>query len=173
MIWAGRFDVARIALLGTGLLGSGMVRRFLKNGRRVTVWNRSAEKARALEEDGATAAASAVDAVSGVDHVHIVLSDDRVVDGVLEQIVPALKADAIVIDHSTTLPEETKRRAERMRAKGVRFLHAPVFMSPLTATLFSSGFLLVIVLSSILRFRESPIATPHVPSPAPMTPARL
>jgi 3-hydroxyisobutyrate dehydrogenase-like beta-hydroxyacid dehydrogenase len=133
MIWMGRFAVARIALLGTGLLGSGMVRRFLKNGRPVTVWNRSVDKARALEALGATAAASAEDAVTGADHVHIVLSDDRVVDGVLEQIGPVLKADAIVIDHSTTLPEETKRRAERMRAKGVRFLHAPVFMSPLMA----------------------------------------
>jgi 3-hydroxyisobutyrate dehydrogenase len=122
--------VAQLALLGAGLLGSGMVRRFLKNGRRVTVWNRSAEKARALEKDGATAAASAADAVRGADRVHIVLSDDRVVDAVLEQIVPALKPGAIVIDHSTTLPEETKRRVERMRAKGIRFLHAPVFMSP-------------------------------------------
>ena len=122
--------MAQLALLGTGLLGSGMVRRFLKNGSRVTVWNRSAEKARALEQDGATAAASAVDAVKGMDRIHIVLSDDRVVDGVLEQIVPSLKPGAIVIDHSTTLPEETKRRAERMRAKAVRFLHAPVFMSP-------------------------------------------
>jgi 3-hydroxyisobutyrate dehydrogenase-like beta-hydroxyacid dehydrogenase len=98
------------------------------------VWNRSAEKARVLERDGAIAAASAADAVRDADRIHIVLSDDRVVDGVLEQIVPAAKAGAIVIDHSTTLPEETKRRAERMRAKGVRFLHAPVFMSPQMAT---------------------------------------
>ena len=122
--------MAQLALLGTGLLGSGMVRRFLKNGSRVTVWNRTAERARALEHDGATAAASAVDAVKDMDRIHIVLSDDRVVDAVLEQIVPSVKPGAIVIDHSTTLPEETKRRAERMRAKAVRFLHAPVFMSP-------------------------------------------
>jgi len=126
--------VARTALLGTGLLGSGMVRRFLTKGVRVTVWNRSADKARALEKDGAIVAASAAEAVRDADRIHIVLSDDRVVDGVLDQIVPALKAGAIVIDHSTTLPEETKRRAERMRAKAVRFLHAPVFMSPQMAT---------------------------------------
>lgn len=126
--------MARTALLGTGLLGSGMVRRFLTKGVRVTVWNRSADKARALEKDGAIVAASAAEAVRDADRIHIVLSDDRVVDGVLDQIVPALKAGAIVIDHSTTLPEETKRRAERMRAKAVRFLHAPVFMSPQMAT---------------------------------------
>ena len=126
--------MAQLALLGTGLLGSGMVRRFLKNGSRVTVWNRSGDKARTLEKDGAQAAPSAADAVKDADHIHIVLSDDRVVDSVLEQILPALKSGAIVIDHSTTLPAETTRRAERMRAKGIRFLHAPVFMSPQMAT---------------------------------------
>jgi 3-hydroxyisobutyrate dehydrogenase-like beta-hydroxyacid dehydrogenase len=126
--------MAPIALLGTGLLGSGMVRHFLTTGASVTVWNRTAGKARALEADGATAAATPAEAVTGADHVHFVLSDDDVVDGILEQIVPALKRDAIVIDHSTTLPEGTKARFARMAARGVRFLHAPVFMSPQMAT---------------------------------------
>lgn len=122
--------MARIALLGTGLLGSGMVRRFLHHGARVTVWNRTADKARALEKYGASAAASAAEAVAQADRIHIVLSEDRVVDSVLEQIAPALESGAIVIDHSTTLPHPTKDRAQHMRAKGIRFLHAPVFMSP-------------------------------------------
>ena len=125
--------MSRIALLGTGLLGSGMVRRFLKQGKPVTVWNRTDGKARALATDGATVAASPAAAVDGADHVHIVLSEDSVVDPILDQIVPALKRGAIVVDHSTTLPEATKARTERMRARGVRFLHAPVFMSPLMA----------------------------------------
>jgi 3-hydroxyisobutyrate dehydrogenase len=122
--------VSRIALLGTGLLGSGMVRRFLHNRHEVTVWNRTASKARALEEDGATVAASPADAARGADRLHIVLSEDSVVDPILDAIVPALGRGAVVIDHSTTLPQTTKARFERMRARGVRFLHAPVFMSP-------------------------------------------
>jgi 3-hydroxyisobutyrate dehydrogenase-like beta-hydroxyacid dehydrogenase len=122
--------VTRIALIGTGLLGSGMARRFLKSGTPVAVWNRTAAKARALESEGAAAAASAADAATHADHVHLVLSEDTVVDDVLEQIAPALQTGAIVVDHSTTLPEGTKRRFERMHARGVRFLHAPVFMSP-------------------------------------------
>ena len=125
--------MARLALLGTGLLGSGMVRRFLKHGTPVTVWNRTADKAHALEKDGAVAADSPAKAVQGAHHVHLVLSEDRVVDSVVEQVAPALEPGAIVIDHSTTLPEQTKDRAERMHAKGIRFLHAPVFMSPLMA----------------------------------------
>jgi 3-hydroxyisobutyrate dehydrogenase len=123
-------SVARIALLGTGLLGSGMVRHFLKTGTPVTVWNRSEAKARALEADGATVAATPDAAVAGADHVHFVLPDDAVVDDVLKQTAPALKKGAIVIDHSTTLPEATRKRFERVRAQGIRYLHAPVFMSP-------------------------------------------
>jgi 3-hydroxyisobutyrate dehydrogenase-like beta-hydroxyacid dehydrogenase len=107
-----------------------MVQHFLRSGTVVTVWNRTESKARALEKLGARVAATPHDAVAGVDRVHFVLPDDKVVDAVLLQIGKALKADAIVVDHSTTLPEATKARAERLRGAGVRYVHAPVFMSP-------------------------------------------
>jgi 3-hydroxyisobutyrate dehydrogenase len=122
--------VARIALLGTGLLGSGMVRRFLAKGTPVVVWNRTEDKARALQADGATVAGSPAEAVAGADRVHLVLPDDAVVDGMLDRIASSLKKEAVVIDHSTTLPEKTKARAARMHERRVRYLHAPVFMSP-------------------------------------------
>jgi len=111
-----------------------MVRRFRKKGLDVAVWNRTAAKARALEAEGARAAASAAEAVSNAERVHVVLSEDAVVDAVLEEVVPALPRGAIVVDHSTTLPAGTKDRAERLHARGVRFLHAPVFMSPQMAS---------------------------------------
>ena len=125
--------MARIALLGTGLLGSGMVQRFLGAGTGVTVWNRTEHKARALQARGAAVASSPKDAAAGADRVHLVLPDDRIVDTILEQIGDGLR-DTIVVDHSTTLPEATKQRAERLRARGVRYLHAPVFMSPQMAS---------------------------------------
>ena len=126
--------MARIALLGTGLLGSGMVQNFLRSGTQVTVWNRTTEKARALERFGAAVAATPQDAVAGAERVHLVLPDDTIVNTILQQIGPALARDAIVVDHSTTLPEATKTRADQLRANKVRYLHAPVFMSPQMAT---------------------------------------
>jgi 3-hydroxyisobutyrate dehydrogenase-like beta-hydroxyacid dehydrogenase len=107
-----------------------MVRHFLKSGTAVTVWNRTESKARALESDGATVAASPEAAVAGAERVHFVLPDDNVVDAVLERITPVLPRGVIVIDHSTTLPEATKGRFERLRQATIRFVHAPVFMSP-------------------------------------------
>ena len=122
--------MATVGFLGTGLLGSGMVERMLRRGNAVTVWNRTAAKARALEPLGAKVAATPGDAVAGAEHVHMTLPDDAVVDEILAQVAPRLRSDATVIDHSTTSPRGTKARIPRLNAAGVRFIHAPVFMAP-------------------------------------------
>jgi 3-hydroxyisobutyrate dehydrogenase-like beta-hydroxyacid dehydrogenase len=107
-----------------------MVERMLRRGDAVTVWNRTVARARALEPLGAKVAATPQDAVAGAEHVHMTLPDDAVVDQILETVIPRLRKDAIVIDHSTTSPRGTKARIPRLNATGVRFIHAPVFMSP-------------------------------------------
>src|SRR5262245_7372793 len=122
--------MGNVAFLGTGLLGSGFVEAMLRRGESVTVWNRTESKARALEPLGATVTASAADAVAGADRVQMTLPDDAVVDQILAAILPALRPDAVVIDHSTTSPRGTKARIERMARSRVSFIHAPVFMSP-------------------------------------------
>ena len=54
-----------IAFFGTGLMGSGFVRRMRANGHQVNVWNRSPAKALALEADGAKAFADPAAALAG------------------------------------------------------------------------------------------------------------
>ena len=120
----------KIAFLGTGLMGTGFVRRMLSQGHQVTVWNRSADKAQALEAHGARACASAAEAVNGVDRVHLMVADDAVVDAILEPIVDAIPASAWIVDHTTTATTPTAERTKRWAARGRRFVHAPVFMGP-------------------------------------------
>ena len=122
--------MARVAFIGTGLLGGAMVEGMLRRGDAVTVWNRTEAKARVLESFGATVAATPGDAVAGADRVHMTLPDDEVVDQVVAAFTPGLSKDAIVIDHTTASPRGTKARVDRLNAAGVKFLHAPVFMSP-------------------------------------------
>ena len=122
--------MATVGFLGTGLLGGAMVEGMLRRGDEVTVWNRTESKARALEQFGAAVAASPGDAVAGADHVHLVLPDDAVVDQIVAAITPRLRPGAVIIDHSTTSPRGTKARLDEMQKAGVKFLHAPVFMSP-------------------------------------------
>jgi len=122
--------MASVAFLGTGMLGGAMVEGMLRRGDSVTVWNRTEAKARALQAFGATVAATPGDAVAGAGRVHMTLPDDEVVDQIVAALTPRLPKDAIVIDHSTTSPRGTMARVARLNAAGVKFLHAPVFMSP-------------------------------------------
>lgn len=133
----------RVAFLGTGLLGSGMVERALANGLAVTAWNRTLAKARALEPLGAAVATTPEQAVTGAARVHLVLQDDAAVDAVLERALPALAPDAIVVDHSTTSPSGTRARTAQLRQRGVRFVHAPVFMSPQMAREGTAGLMMI------------------------------
>ena len=126
---------AHIAFLGTGRLGAGFVQAALGRGDRVTVWNRTAEKAQALAAFGATVAATPADAVKGAERVHLVLSDDDAVESVIADCRGALPKDTIIVDHTTTLPALTAARATRLNAEGVKYLHCPVFIGPAAARL--------------------------------------
>lgn len=131
-----------IAFYGMGLLGSGFVRALRRRGEDVHVWNRSHDKAAALEADGARAFADPADAARGAARLHLTLSDDAAVDDVLERAWPGLAAGAVIVDHSTTSAAGVIARIERWRARGLTFVHAPVFMGPQNA-LESTGLMLV------------------------------
>jgi 3-hydroxyisobutyrate dehydrogenase-like beta-hydroxyacid dehydrogenase len=136
--------MSQIAYLGTGLLGSAFVEAAAKRGDRITVWNRTESKARALEQFGVRVASSPADAVRGATSVHLVLTDDDVVDDVIAALRPGLSPDAIILDHSTNLPARTAARARELNGQGVKYLHCPVFIGPPAAragkgTVLASG----------------------------------
>ena len=125
--------MTQIAFLGTGLLGAALAEAAAKRGDVVTAWNRTTEKARALEAFGVRVAATPAEAVRGARRVHLVLKDDAVVEDVVAALRPGLEADAVVVDHTTTQPALTADRARRLNAAGVRYLHCPVFIGPSAA----------------------------------------
>src|SRR6185312_556467 len=129
------------AFLGMGLLGSNFVKAMRRKGDEVQIWNRTASKAKALEEFGAKAFDTPADAVRGADLVHIVVKDDASVDEVLAAAAEGLKPGAIIIDHTTTSAKGAIERTAAWKAKGYTYLHAPVFMGPSNA-LDSTGYML-------------------------------
>ena len=132
----------KIAFFGTGLMGSGFVRRLRANGHEVNVWNRSAAKARALEADGAKAFDDPAAALAGAERVHLSLSDDAAVDAVLEPLAASIPTTAWIVDHTTTAVTPTAERIARWESRGRTFVHAPVFMGPANA-LEGTGLMLV------------------------------
>ncbi len=132
----------KIAFLGTGMMGSGFVRRLRANGHDVSVWNRSPAKAQSLAADGAVAFADPAAAVAGVGRIHLSLADDASVDGVLEPIAAAIPPGTWIVDHTTTAVTPTAERVARWDGRGRTFVHAPVFMGPSNA-LEGTGLMLV------------------------------
>jgi len=145
------------AFLGMGLLGSNFVRAMLKKGEQVQVWNRTTSKAKALEANGAKAFDRAADAVKGADVIHVTLKDDATVDEVLAAAEPGLGKGAIIIDHTTTSAEGAKKRTADWKAKGITYLHAPVFMGPANA-LDSTGYMLVSGDQEVIKKMESQLS---------------
>jgi 3-hydroxyisobutyrate dehydrogenase len=123
----------KIAFFGTGLMGSGFVRRLRSNGHEVNVWNRSAAKARALQADGARAFDDPAEALAGAERLHLSLADDASVDAVLEPIADSIPAGTWIVDHTTTAVRPTAERIARWDGRGRTFVHAPVFMGPANA----------------------------------------
>jgi 3-hydroxyisobutyrate dehydrogenase len=122
-----------IAVLGAGLLGAGFVERMLELGHPVRVWNRTASKLDALVAKGAVRAETPGEAVHGAVRVHFVLSEDDAVDAVLAACRGHLGAGVAIYDHSTNLPERVAARVPALRAAGIAYIPAPVFMGPANA----------------------------------------
>lgn len=131
-----------VAFFGAGMLGTNFVKAMRKRGIAVNVWNRTPEKAKALEADGAVAFDDPAHAARNASRIHICVRDDEAVDGILDRILPAVGNGVPIVDHTTVLPEGVVRRAKRLAAGGHTFVHAPVFMGPPQA-LDASGVMMI------------------------------
>lgn len=119
-----------VAFYGAGMLGSAMVQNLLSRGIAVHVWNRTAQRAQALESDGARAFTDPVEAAQGANRVHLCLHDDAAVEAVIDAALPGITQITPIVDHTTALPQGVADRARRLGEAGYAFLHAPVFMGP-------------------------------------------
>ncbi|WP_299790577.1 NAD(P)-dependent oxidoreductase [uncultured Marivita sp.] len=120
--------MTRVALLGTGLMGLPMGQRLLAAGFPLTAWNRTLGKARPLAEAGAQLCADPATAVAGAEVVITMLADGPTVQKVLldPALIEALADDAVVIDMSSTDPQEARTCSRMLGKRGVAFADGPV-----------------------------------------------
>jgi len=64
----------QVGFIGLGVMGAPVAMNILKDGHRVTVWNRTPDKARALVDAGAAAVASPAD-IGDIDVLVTCLAD--------------------------------------------------------------------------------------------------
>jgi len=119
----------RIAFLGLGIMGSGMAGRLLDAGFPLTVYNRSASRARALEARGAIVADSPRAAASEADIVFSMVADDAASramwDGELGALAGARRG-SIVVECSTLTVGRARELADAAERAGCTFVDAPV-----------------------------------------------
>jgi len=123
------FDrTAKIAFLGTGIMGFQMARRLCEAGNSLTAWNRSRNKAQPLEQFGATVADAPEAAVRDAGLVICMLADYKAGHAVYfdGNVLDAIAPGTLLIDMATYAPAESLELAEAAKWRGVRFIDAPV-----------------------------------------------
>jgi 3-hydroxyisobutyrate dehydrogenase len=97
-----------VAVLGTGLMGSGMARSLAEKGLRTTVWDRSETTTTALADAGVAVAPSPRDAIRGARVVIAVLAAADVVDSVIfgDGVAEALACGAVWVQMGTADPAD-------------------------------------------------------------------
>ncbi len=119
--------MARVVFLGLGVMGGPMAGHLSRAGHRVTVWNRSPDKAdtwagRYRGDVGGDPAQAAF----GAEFVFMCLGDDPDVADVYEHLEPSIGGGMVIVDHTTASAGLARALAERAARKGAHFLDAPV-----------------------------------------------
>ena len=125
---AGRTE--KLGYLGLGMMGFPMTRRLLSAGHEVSVWNRSAAKAKALIEAGAKPAADPREVAASASIIFMCLTDAAAVEDVVfgpHGIAAAPGDGKLVVDFSSIHPEKARAIAARLKAaNGMGWIDAPV-----------------------------------------------
>jgi 3-hydroxyisobutyrate dehydrogenase-like beta-hydroxyacid dehydrogenase len=108
----------KIAVLGLGLIGSAWAKNLIADGHEVRCWNRT-------PKEFPNFTSSIQQAVTGAEALFVLVSDPAAVQSVLEQILPVLRPDQLVIQSSTISAEWTLKFAEMVRGAGATFVEAP------------------------------------------------
>ena len=118
-----------IGFVGTGIMGGHMARRLAAAGHRVTAWNRTGEKARALTAHGVVIAPRAMDVAREADVVICMLSSGPVCDEVLlggGAVLAAMRRGSTLIVMSSIPVESARHQSREACARGIDYLDAPV-----------------------------------------------
>jgi 3-hydroxyisobutyrate dehydrogenase len=126
--------MTKVALIGTGRMGSGIARRLLQAGFDLTVWNRTASKAEPLIDVGAKWAETPAQAVQDVDFIISMVGDDissKTVwlgeNGILHS---QLKEGAFAIENTTLSFEWVNELQAAVTEAKLRYIDCPVTGGP-------------------------------------------
>ena len=120
----------KVAFLGLGVMGFPMAGHLALAGHDVTVYNRSAAKAKAwTDEFKGRAAPTPREAVAGCDLVFCCVGNDEDLRSVVlgdNGALAGMKPGAILVDHTTASADVARELSAVAKGRGLQFVDAPV-----------------------------------------------
>jgi 6-phosphogluconate dehydrogenase len=117
--------IMKLALVGLGKMGANMVRRLVRNGHEVIVFNRSKGPVEEVAKEGAIPAESLADVVNKLQAPRVVwlmLPAGDVTEDHLHQFMDLLSPGDVIVDGGNSNFNDTIRRAEMVKAKGLHYV---------------------------------------------------
>jgi 3-hydroxyisobutyrate dehydrogenase-like beta-hydroxyacid dehydrogenase len=124
-----RASVDRVAFVGLGAMGSRLARRLLDAGYPVAGYNRTPDKARALEPLGLKTAPTPRAAAEGAAAVFSMVTDDAALRAVAlgdDGIIAGLERGAVWAEMSTVSPAVTRELGGLVASRGAALLDTPI-----------------------------------------------
>jgi 3-hydroxyisobutyrate dehydrogenase len=119
----------KIGVAGLGAMGAAIAARLIEVGHEVTVWNRTAEKAKPLADAGAKVAGSPAEVAAASEAVITILTDGKAINEVYNGPSGLLSGDVkgkLFIEMSTVAPKVETDLAPKVQAKGAALVECPV-----------------------------------------------
>jgi len=113
-----------LGMVGLGRMGLNMVKRLEKAGHHCVAWDRKADVEQSVVKDGAFGTTSLEEIVGKLTAPRVVwlMVPAAVVDTMLEQLVPLLQPDDVVIDGGNSYYHDDIRRAAELKPKGIHYV---------------------------------------------------
>lgn len=119
----------KLGYIGIGLMGRPMTLRLLAAGHEVAVWNRSKDKLAPVVEKGAKAVDSPAAVARSADIIMMCVTDQKAAEAVLfgeDGVESGGAPGKLVVDFSSIAPDSARAFAERLAAKRMGLVDAPV-----------------------------------------------
>jgi len=114
----------QLGMIGLGRMGANLVRRLMRDGHECVVYDVNADAVKELAGEGAVGATTLEELVGKLTKPRAawIMVPAAVVDSTLEQLVPLLDADDIVIDGGNSYYHDDLRRARDLAEKKIHYV---------------------------------------------------
>jgi len=119
----------QLGMVGLGRMGANMVRRLIRDGHDIVAYNRTAEKTKEIEGEGAEGSYSLEELVGKLEKpraVWIMVPAGDATEAQIDELMELLEPGDTIIDGGNSNFHDSRRRHDKVAEKGLKFIDAGV-----------------------------------------------